>query len=67
MNMFETTFSKGELNGKPTVKASVKMPNGNINIHFVSTEHILTFMEELMKVATEVWPDDQWVKEYQEG
>lgn len=67
MTMFHTTFSKGQLNGQPTVRATIELPGGTIDIHFVSFEHLLTFSQELMDLAVEVWPDSEWAKEYNES
>ena len=40
-------------------------PGGTIGVRFVSPEHLLTTFEALMEAAIKVWPDNEWVREYQ--
>lgn len=38
----------------------------SMGIRFESPEHLLTFCSELMEKAAEVWPNNQWIREYME-
>lgn len=43
----------------------VPVGNGTVGIRFESPEHMLSIFHELMAAAQKVWPDNEWIQEYQ--
>ena len=50
---------------KDHVVAIIKINNSSIGLRFVSPEHLLLFFNQLMEQAIKVWPDNEWILEYQ--
>lgn len=49
---------------KDHVVAVVKGRNGTVGLRFESPEHLLEFFHHLIEKAVQVWPDNEWIKEY---
>ncbi len=50
---------------KDAVFVHVPTQRGDIRLVFTSVDELLGFTVRLMDEAEKVWPDNQWVKEYQ--
>jgi len=49
---------------KNHVVAIFKLNGSTIGIRFTSPEQLLGFFLQLMEKAVQVWPDNEWIKEY---
>lgn len=52
--------------GPDFVTAVIHVGESTIGVRFESPEQLLMFSSELVEHATQVWPDNEWIKMYLE-